>query len=82
MTDMGDESSEMGIGRFGRMENRWRRRYLQQKCVISNPKWVIGRFGRMETDEEEEEEDNATEMCNKQSEMGIGRFGKKSRNLD
>jgi hypothetical protein len=24
----------------------------------------------------------ATEMCNKQSEMGIGRFGKKSRNLD
>jgi hypothetical protein len=35
----------------------------------------------METDEEEEE-DNATEMCNKQSEMGIGRFGKKSRNLD
>jgi hypothetical protein len=22
MTDMGDESSEMGIGRFGRMENR------------------------------------------------------------
>jgi hypothetical protein len=55
---------------------------LQQKCVISNLKWVIGRFGRMETDEEEEEEDNATEMCNKQSEMGIGRFGKKSRNLD
>jgi hypothetical protein len=33
----------------------------------------IGRFGRMETDEEE---DNATEMCNKQSEMGIGRFGR------
>jgi hypothetical protein len=40
MTDMGDESSEMGIGRFGRMET------------------------------DEEEEDNATEMCNKQSEMG------------
>ncbi len=35
MTDMGDESSEMGIGRFGRMET-------------------------------DEEEDNATEMCNKQ----------------
>jgi hypothetical protein len=42
-----------------------KKKIMQQKCVISNLKWVIGRFGRMETDEEEE--DNATEMCNKQS---------------
>jgi hypothetical protein len=50
-----------------------KKKIMQQKCVISKSEMGIVRFGRMETDEDE---DNATEMCNKQSEMGIGIFGR------